>query len=99
MNVVFKGFFIQSVAVDWKDFHNIFQNPADSKAVPAEVSVGIVELGSTYPGEGTFTAAAIENDAELIYSAPIITGFFPADDADGPQAPTTVQDLFTLQMP
>ena len=78
-NAVYKEFFIQSAAADWKYFRNVFQNPAYSKVVtkyaPYQWGCGTGE----YPG-GYF-AAAIENDAELVYSAPIMAGFFPADNA------------------
>lgn len=79
MNAVYKEFFIQSAAADWKYFRNVFQNPAYknivTKYAPYQWGCGAGE----YPG-GYF-AAAIENNPKLVYSAPIIAGFFPADDA------------------
>lgn len=75
----YQEFFTQSAAADWKYFRNVFQNPKYSKVVtkyaPYQWGCGAGE----YPG-GYF-AAAIDNDNQLVYSAPIISGFFPADDA------------------
>ena len=80
-NPVYQQFFTQSAAADWKYFRNIFQNPAYSKVVtkysPYQWGCGAGE----YPGHGGYFATAIENDDQLVYSAPIIAGFFPADDA------------------
>ena len=79
MNAVYKEFFVQSAAADWKYFQNVFQNPAYKNVVtkyaPYQWGYGAGE----YPG-GYF-AAAIDNNPKLVYSAPIVAGFFPADDA------------------
>ena len=78
-NAVYKEFFVQSAAADWKYFQNVFQNPAYKNVVtkyaPYQWGCGAGE----YPG-GYF-AAAIDNNPKLVYSAPIVAGFFPADDA------------------
>ena len=80
-NPVYQDFFAQSAAADWKYFRNVFQNSAYKKAVtkyaPYQWGCGAGE----YPGHGGYYAAAIENNDQLVYSAPIIAGFFPADDA------------------
>ena len=78
-NAVYKKFFVQSAAADWKYFQNVFQNPAYKNVVtkyaPYQWGCG----AGAYPG-GYF-AAAIDNNPKLVYSAPIVAGFFPADDA------------------
>ena len=72
----YQEFFTQSAAADWKYFRNVFQNPTYvTKYAPYQWGCGAGE----YPG-GYF-ATAIDNDDQLVYSAPIISGFFPADDA------------------
>ena len=75
----YQEFFAQSAAADWKYFRNIFANPAYknivTKYAPYQWGCGAGE----YPG-GYF-ATAIDNDDKLVYSAPIIAGFFPADNA------------------
>ena len=76
----YRDFFIQSAAADWKYFRNVFSNPAYknivTKYAPYQWGCG----AGDYPGG--YRATAIENDDKLVYSAPIIAGFFPADDAD-----------------
>ena len=75
----YQEFFTQSAAADWKYFRNVFNNSAYSKAVtkyaPYQWGCG----AGAYPG-GYF-AVAIDNDDKLVYSSPIIAGFFPADEA------------------
>ena len=77
----YQEFFTQSAAADWKYFRNVFNNPANSKIItkyaPYQWGCG----AGAYPPPVGYFAAAIERNDQLVYSAPIIAGFFPADAA------------------
>lgn len=72
----YQKIFTQSAAADWQYFQNVFASrDLDAKYAQFQWGCGAGE----YPPPKRYFAAAIENNDKLVYSAPIIAGFFPAD--------------------
>jgi len=68
--------FLQFSGADWLFFRKAFEN----KKYETAYSKYEWECGAgAYPPPDCYKAVAIDNDDQLVYSLPIIAGFFPAD--------------------
>ncbi len=91
----YQNIFNQSAAADWKYFQNVFASSANvvTKYAPFQWGCGAGE----YPPPKRYFAAAIENNDKLVYSAPIVAGFFPADSVISSLQPEFVNIEETLK--
>jgi hypothetical protein len=88
----------QSAGADWLYFKNVSgdKNLGTKSAPYQQWGCG----AGAYPGHGGYYAASIDNNDELVYSAPIIAGFFPADknisqlERSFVPVETTLQELY-----
>ena len=79
-NSYYSNFMNQSAGADWLYFRNVFKNSKYANVVTTEAPYQWGCGAGAYPPANGYKATAIENDSELVYSAPIIAGFFPADE-------------------
>ena len=77
-NTYYSNFMNQSAGADWLYFQNVFKNSKYANVVTTEAPYQWGCGAGAYPGG--YKATAIGDNSELVYSAPIIAGFFPADD-------------------
>ena len=72
--------FLQFAGADWLFFRKALEN---SKYKKYKTAYSKYEWGcgaGAYPPPDNYKAVAIDNDDQLVYSPPIIAGFFPADE-------------------